>query len=169
VGRVLARSQVFSALASVAALGCLAPALLAATPPRDRLASGIENRLNLLGDTTFQMTQGEGYFYRNPILPERAFYTYGGCRQAYKLVVYVYKTTAQAIQMYGYFHQHVVDIGGDFHAFDMVRRGRVIYSANTAPAPDPNAPAVPTRDFHSLVDEVSAPLPAHPRGCTPSL
>ena len=163
------RRGILAALASAAAAGCLVPALLAAPPAKDKLASAIETRLNLLGDSTFQMTPGEGYFYRNPILPQRAFYTYGGCGQAYRLSVSVYRTTAQAIRMYDYFQQHVAAIGGDFHAFNMVRRGRVIYTASTAAAPDPNAPNVPTRDFHSLVDEVSAPLPAHPRGCTPAL
>ena len=43
--------------------------------------------------------------------------------------------------MYEYFHQHVVNIGGDFHAFNMVRKGRVIYAANTnqalIPSPRP--------------------------------
>jgi len=115
------------------------------------------------------MTRAEGYFYRNPILPLRAFYTYGGCQQAFQFVVQVYKTPAQAAAMYDYFYQHVLDIGGDFHACNMVRRGRVIYSADTTPGSDPNASAVPTTAFHSLAAEVSAPLPSHPGGCSPPL
>ena len=59
----------------------------------------------------------------------------------------------------------IAKIGGDFHAFNMVRRGRVIYTANTAPGPDPYSPSVPTKDFHSLAAGVSGPLPSHPRAC----
>jgi hypothetical protein len=168
---ILGRRQVFAAIASIALLSLAAPILHAATAPtrKDRLASAIENRLNRLGDTTNAMTRSEGYFYRNPTVPQRAFYAYAGCQQAFRFSVFVYKTEAQAVAMYDYFYQHVVNIGGDFHAFNMVRRGRVIYSAATASAPDPNAPAVPKGNFHSLVAEVSAPLPRHPRGCTPQL
>src|SRR4051812_31055543 len=111
------------------------------------------------------MTQREGYFYRNPILPQRAFFTYAGCQQPFRFSVFVYKTTAQAVAMYDYFHQHVVKIGGDFHAFNMVRKGRVIYAANTNPGPDPLAASVPTKDFRSLAAGVSGPLPPDPRAC----
>jgi hypothetical protein len=134
---------------------------------RNRLGSAIEKRLDRLGDTTLPMTAPAGYFYRNPILPQQAFFTRGGCRQTFRFSVFVYKNAAQAADMYDYFHQHVVDMGGDFRAFNIVRKGRVIYSADTAPAPDPNAPAVPTQDFHSLIAEASRPLPAHPQGCAP--
>jgi hypothetical protein len=80
------------------------------------------------------------------------------------------KLGAAIEQRLHHFVQHVRTIGGDFHAFDIVRRGRVIYSASTAAAPDPNAPAVPTRDFHALVGEVSTPLSSSTaRGCPPPL
>jgi hypothetical protein len=154
----------FFAVAVVSVLGPALPSATAATG-KDRLASAIETRLNNLGLTTTQMTRDGGYFYRNPVLPQRAFSTYAGCQQPFQFGVFVYKTQAQAVVMYEYFHQHVVKIGGDFHAFNMVRKGRVIYVANTAPAPDPNAPSVPSKDFRSLAAGVSAPLPSHPRAC----
>ena len=71
--------------------------------------------------------------------------------------------------MYNYFYQHVLSIGGNFSDFNMVRRGRVIYMADTASGPNQHAPAVPTKQFHSFAAEVNAPLPAHPRGCRPQL
>jgi hypothetical protein len=134
---------------------------------KDALASAIANRLNALGDTTDPMTAAEGYFYGNPILPQQAFYTYGGCEQAFKFSVFVYKTAAQAASMEDDFYEHVLDIGGDFRDFNMFRHGRVIYLADTAPRPGASAAAVPTQDFHALAAEVGAPLPAHPRGCPP--
>jgi hypothetical protein len=75
----------------------------------------------------------------------------------------------EAAAMYDYYHRHVVAIGGDFHAFEMVRKGRVIYMAETVSSPDPDAPAVPSKDFRSLVTEVSGPLASHAHGCTSAL
>lgn len=184
--RTVARSIAAAVILAVAVTALSTPPLLAATPPRpsysaamcadgaslasckDRLATAIAGRLNALGDTTQPMTAAEGYFYRNPILPVQAFYAYGGCGQTFQFSVFVYKTAAQAAAMYDYSYQHVLDIGGDFHAFNIVRRGRVLYTALTG-SPHSNAPPVPTAAFHSLVREVSAPLPAHPRGCRPGL
>ena len=157
-------AHAFFAVAVVSVLGQSLPSATAATG-KDRLASAIETRLNTLGLTTTQMTRAGGYFYRNPVLPQRAFSTYAACRQPFQFGVFVYTTPAQAVVMYEYFHQHVVDMGGDFHAFNMVRKGRVIYVASTAAAPDPNAPSVPTRDFQSLAAGVNGPLPPHPRAC----
>jgi hypothetical protein len=128
------------------------------------LASAIENRLNRLGDTTLRMTAAAGYFYRNPTLPQQAFYTYAGCQQTFRFSVSVYKTAAQAEAMYNYYYQHVLSIGGNFSAFNMLRSGRVIYTADTAPGPGSNAPPVPTQDFRSLAAEVGAPLSSHPNG-----
>jgi len=168
---IFGRRHVVAAVGSIVLLACVPPTLRASTVAtgKDRLASAIEDRLNRLGHTTVPMAAPEGYFYRNPILPQRAFYTYAGCKQRFRFSVFVYRTKAQARVMADYFHQHVVKIGGDFHAFKMVRRGRVVYAAATAPAPDPDAPAVPTRDFHSFAAEVSTALPARPRGCPPEL
>ena len=167
------RWQVFAAATSVVFLVCVAPVVRAATPAagKDRLASAIEKRLNALGDPTSAMTASAGYFYRNPILPVRAFQTTAGCGQKFLFSISVYKTNAQAITMYNYFYQHVLNIGGNFSHFNMVRRGRVIYTALTGSgaAPIHNGPAVPTKQFHSLAAEVNAPLPAHPRGCRPQL
>src|ERR1700722_16480532 len=114
-------------VAVVSVLASALPSAMAATG-KDKLASAIENRLNRLGDTTVPMTAAAGYFYRNPILPQQAFYTYAGCQQTFRFSVSVYKTVAQAEAMYNYFYQHVVNIGGDFSAFNMVRSGRVIYT-----------------------------------------
>jgi hypothetical protein len=167
---IFRRRSVFVAVALVGLAGVLARVVPAATPAvSDKLATTIEKRLNQLGNTTDPMTHSVGYFDRNPILPERAFYTYAGCRQPFRFSVLVYKTKAQAAAMYDYFHQRVLDMGGDFHAFNMIRRGRVIYLADTASAPDPGAPSVPTKDFQSLAAEVGAPLTAHPHGCPPAL
>jgi hypothetical protein len=168
---LLGRRQVYAAVTSIVLLACVTPVLGAATAAtgKDRLASAIEKRLNALGDLTSPMTASAGYFYRNPILPQRAFQTTAGCGQKFLFSVSVYKTKAQAVTMYDYFYQHVLNIGGNFSDFNMVRRGRVIYTADTASAPNQHAPAVPTRDFHSLAEEVSAPLAAHPRGCRPEL
>jgi hypothetical protein len=158
---VLALLVVVSALASTLPLA-------AAATGKDKLASAIETRLNRLGYTTEPMTASEGYFDRNPVLPQQAFYTYAGCQQAFRFSVLVYKTMAQAALMYEYSYQHAVSIGGDFRSFNMFRRGRVLYLADTAPGPDPNAPSVPTTDFHSLAAGVSGPLPSHPHGCPPN-
>ncbi len=167
---MFSRRGLFSAVALVIAAGFLAPTLLAATGAtgKDKLATAIENRLNRLGYTTEPMTAAEGYFDGNPVLPQQAFYTYAGCQQTFRFSVTVYKTAAQAALMYEYAYQHTVSIGGDFHAFNMSRRGRVLYLADTAPGPDPNAPSLPTTDFHSLVAGVSGPLPSHPHGCPPT-
>ncbi len=93
---------------------CAAPSLGAATKPtgKDRLAAAIENRLNALGDPTRPMTAAQGFFYRNPILPVRAFQTTASCGQTFLFSVSIYMTTAQAVTMYDYFHQHVLSIGG---------------------------------------------------------
>jgi hypothetical protein len=115
------------------------------------------------------MTAAAGYFYRNPILPVRAFQTTAGCGQTFLFSVSVYKTKAQAVTMYNYFYQHVLSIGGNFSDFNMVRRGRVIYTADTASSPNQAASAVPTEQFQSLANRVSQQLPAHPRGCRPQL
>jgi hypothetical protein len=141
----------------------------AAATGKDKLASAIASRLNALGDPTSPMTASAGYFYRNPILPQGAFQTTAGCEQKFLFSVLVYKTQAQAVAMYDYFYQHVLNIGGNFDDFNMVRTGRVIYLADTASAPNQHAPPVPTRQFHALAAAVSTQLPAHPRGCRPEL
>jgi hypothetical protein len=153
-----------AAVAAILALAAIAPTALGATsaPRKDALASAIEKRLNESGHMTIPMTASEGYFYRNPVLPSQAFYTDAGCGQGFRFVVNVYKTVAQADAMYSHFYRHVVNIGGSFQDFNMVRRGRVIYMAETARRPGTNAPPVPTKDFHSLVAS-----DAH--GCKPPL
>ena len=165
----------FAAVASIVVMGVLAPPLLGSTPePRnlappqlvggppeagkDRLALAIKNRIGRAGLDSLPMPASAGYFDRNPVLPDSAFYAYAGKKTPFRFTVLAYKTTAQAVTMYGYYYQHVLDIGGNFHAFKMIRLGRVIYMASTAAAPDPNAPAVPMSDFLSLIALASGRL-----------
>jgi hypothetical protein len=151
----LARRHAPAAAAAVVLAVSLAPALLAATPVprRDGLAAAIEQRLNAAGHLTYPMTRSAGYFEGDPIQPQRAFgvWTGGTGRGSFSLAVVVYRTAAQAAAMDERDVAHVRELGGDFHAFEIVRAGRVLYMASTAPAPDPRAPAVPVKAFLALV------------------
>src|SRR6185437_6890501 len=113
--KMVRRHRLLSMVVAVVAmaLATAVPAATAAPSGKDKLGSAIETRLNRLGDATTAMTD-PGYFYRNPILPQRAFYTDAGCGQAFRFVVDVYRTATQAAAMYDYYYQHVVNIGGNF-------------------------------------------------------
>jgi hypothetical protein len=156
----LVRRRAPAAAGAILLAVSFAPALLAATPAprRDGLAAAIEQRLNAAGHLTYPMTRAAGYFEGDPIQPRRAFGVWTGAtgRRSFSLAVVVYRTAAQAAAMYERDVAHIREIGGDFHAFEIVRAGRVLYMASTAPAPDSHAPAVPIRAFLALVALASA-------------
>ena len=85
--------------------------------------------------------------------PESGFYVYAGLHsaQSFKFGVMIYKTPAQAKAAYERAVENVREMGGDFHAFNIVRVGRVLYMGSTASAPDPANPKLPVKAFHAMV------------------
>jgi hypothetical protein len=120
---------------------------------RDKLAASIEQRLDQAGNLTFPMTPLSDYFEGDTVKPESGFYVYAGLhsRQSFRFSVVVYKTAAQAAAAYKQAVDHVRAIGGDFHAFNVMRSGRVLYMGSTAGGPDPSNPALPVKAFHALI------------------
>jgi hypothetical protein len=133
-------------------------ASLAVTAPvaagtRPDLAAQIEAHLNDASQLTFPMDKSVGYFEGDPIQPQRGYYVYAGLHSAHPFTfsIVVYKTAAQAAAMYERDVAHVHEIGGDGHAFKIVRSGRVLYMASTANAPSPDTPPVPVKAFRLLI------------------
>ena len=83
------------------------------------MATIIANRLAHSGNQAFAMSPSVGYFEGNPIQPvngEQVYATHNG-PTPFTFSAVVYKTPAQAAAMYQYYTNHVLQIGGDFHAF----------------------------------------------------
>ena len=132
--------------------GCVLAGTAAAARP-DKLSTAIEQRLARAGNLTFPMTPISDYFGDHMAKPENGFYTYACLHsgQPFRFAVAVYKTAAQAAAAYRQGVAHVRAIGGDFHAFFMVRSGRVLYMGSTAGSPSPSNPTLPLTAFHALV------------------
>jgi hypothetical protein len=99
------------------------------------------------------MVPSDGWFEGDPIAPVSGFYVDAGVRNVrpFRLMVEVYRTTAQAALMYRRDVAQLGATGADFHAFRVVRFGRVLYTASPASAPDPADPEVPLDAFQRLV------------------
>ena len=80
------RGLIGVALVSLLNVGTLGLPAATAASGKDPLASAIEKRLNRLGDMTSTMTRSQGYFYGNPIQPQRAFFTQAGCGSAVQVL-----------------------------------------------------------------------------------
>src|SRR5581483_5514494 len=111
------------------------------------LGTQIEQRLERAGNLTFPMAPMSDYLQPGDIRPETGFYVYAGLHspQSFRFSVEVYRTAAQAAAAYRKAVAQVYAIGGDFHAFNVVRSGRVLYMGSTAGAPDPDNPALPVK------------------------
>jgi len=149
-------------LVLVAVTGWPTSTACATKPARSKesLATAIEQRLTRAGDLTFPMQPSAGYFEGDPIQPQQGFQVYASLNgmKPFTFSVVIYKTAAQAATMYANDVNNVHAMGGDFHAFKIIRSGRVLYMAATAPAPDPAAPPVPMNDFLRLIAVTKANL-----------
>src|ERR1044071_6989251 len=106
----------------VALLAAAAPGTAVAAKP-DKLTKAIEKRLASAGNLTFSMASLSDYLGAHTLLPDSGFYT-DACLhsgQPFRFAVFVYKTAAQAATAQQEELQHVRAMGGDFHAFFMVR------------------------------------------------
>jgi hypothetical protein len=85
--------------------------------------------------------------------PESGFFVYAGLHspQSFRFSVEIYKTAAQAAAAYQQAIAQAKAIGGDFHAFNAMREGRVLYLGSTAGAPSPSNPKLPVKAFHSMI------------------
>jgi hypothetical protein len=152
-------------LVAVLALAVGAGTAVAAKP--DKLTAAIEHRLAGAGNLTFPMAPVSDYFNAGMLKPENGFYTYAclDSGQPFRLAIAVYKTAAQAATAYQEGIEHVRAIGGDFHAFFMVRTGRVLYMGSTAGGPSPSNPTLPLKAFHSLVGLANGASWSRGKGC----
>ena len=121
-------------------------------PSRDVLARSIEARLSEAGNLIFPMSLSSDYVGLT-VKPEIGFSVYAGLHsaQSFDFSVSVFKTTVQATEAYTESVEQVKAIGGDFHSYNIVRSGRVLYVGSTAGAPSPANPALPVKAFHALV------------------
>jgi hypothetical protein len=109
------------------------------------------------------------YFPTGMIKPKSGFYTYV-CQDSgrpFRLGVAIYRTAAEAATAYQQGMDQVRAIGGDFHAFFMVRSGRVLYMGSTAGGPSPSNPPLPLQAFHHLVGLAEGASWAGGRSCGP--
>lgn len=99
------------------------------------------------------MTPLSDYVGPGGIRPETGFYVYAGLHspQSFRFTVEVYTTVAQAADAYRQAVAQVHAIGGDFHAFNVVQKGRVLYMGSTAGGPRPSNPALPVEAFHAMI------------------
>jgi len=143
------------------------PAATAAAAKPDKLSTTIEHRLTSVGNLTFPMAPVSDYFGAHMLKPETGLYT-NACLHSgrpFTFSVAIYKTAAQAAIAYNQGIEHVQAIGGDFHAFWMVRSGRVLYMASTAGGPNPSDPTLSLKDFHDLVGVAGGASWARGQGC----
>lgn len=154
-------------LSLLALLAVMVGAGTAVAAKPDKLTTAIEKRLASAGNLTFPMAPLSDYFAAHTLLPESGFYTYACLHsgQPFRFGVDVYKTAAQAATAYQEELQHVRAIGGDFHAFFMVRSGRVLYTGSTAGGPSPSDPTLPLNAFHAMVGLAGGASWSRGQGC----
>jgi hypothetical protein len=156
----------YAGLLLVALLAAAAPGTAVAAKP-DKLTKAIEKRLASAGNLTFSMASLSDYLGAHTLLPDSGFYT-DACLhsgQPFRFAVFVYKTAAQAATAQQEELQHVRAMGGDFHAFFMVRSGRVLYAGSTAGGPSPSDPTLPLKAFHAMVGLAGGATWSRGQGC----